>query len=62
MAAEGQHGWKGELGSVGWTGARGCFGWMATGTYCISTGHAAQCRAAAWTGGECGGEWTHVYE
>ena len=26
-----------------------------------STGNSAQCYVAAWMGGECGGEWIHVY-
>ena len=26
-----------------------------------STGNFAQCEAAAWMGGEFGGEWIHVY-
>ena len=26
-----------------------------------STGNFAQCEAAAWMGGEFGGEWRHVY-
>ena len=26
-----------------------------------STGNSAQCSAAAWMGGEFGGEWIHVY-
>ena len=35
--------------------------WITNKDLLYSAGHAAQCCAAAWMGGEFRGEWTHVY-
>ena len=35
--------------------------WIINKDVLYSKGNAAQCYVAAWTGGEFGGEWTHVY-
>ena len=35
--------------------------WIANKVLLYSTGNSAQCYVAAWTGGEFGEEWIHVY-
>ena len=35
--------------------------WITNKDLLCSTGNSAQCYAAAWMGGEFGGEWIHVY-
>ena len=35
--------------------------WITNRDLLYSTGNSAQCYTAAWTGGEFGGEWIHVY-
>ena len=35
--------------------------WVTNKDLLYSTGNFAQCYAAAWMGGEFGGEWIHVY-
>ena len=35
--------------------------WITNKDLLCSTGNSAECYMAAWMGGECGGEWIHVY-
>ena len=35
--------------------------WITNKQLLYSTGNSAQCYVAAWMGGDCGGEWIHVY-
>ena len=35
--------------------------WRTSKDLLSSTGNSAQCRVAAWMGGEFGGEWMHVH-
>ena len=35
--------------------------WITNKQLLYSTGNSAQCYVAAWMGGDCGGEWVHVY-
>ena len=37
------------------------FKWITNKDLLYSTGNSAQCYAAAWMGGEFGGEWIHAY-
>ena len=38
-----------------------CLKWITNKDLLDSIGNSAQCYAAAWMGGEFGGEWIHVY-
>ena len=38
-----------------------CLTWKTSKGPLHSTGKSAQCRVAAWMGGESGGQWIHVY-
>ena len=54
---------QGYLGSLAGTDmyTLPCLKWITNKVLLYSTGNSAQCYAAAWTGEEFGGEWTHVH-